>query len=102
MTHIKWPNELGRPVPYEPNWQNEAIRLSILLHSAMLGGAKAETKLALAIEALRFYADVRNYDDGIVGTTHEAPVWSESDFTQFEWDNGDIARSVLAELEKTE
>jgi hypothetical protein len=52
MTHIKWPNELGRPVPYEPNWQNEAIRLSALLHSAMLGGAKTHAKLALAIEAL--------------------------------------------------
>jgi hypothetical protein len=24
MTHIKYPDELGRPVPYEPNWQNEA------------------------------------------------------------------------------
>jgi hypothetical protein len=52
MTHIKWPNELGSPVPYEPNWQNEAIRLSILLHSAMRGGAKTHAKLALAIEAL--------------------------------------------------
>jgi hypothetical protein len=62
----------------------------------------AEANLAKALVALRFYADVRNYDDGIVGTTHEAPMWSESDFTQFEWDNGDKARAVLAELEKTE
>jgi hypothetical protein len=63
---------------------------------------EAEAKLAKAVEALRFYADVSNYDEGIVGTTHESPMWSESDFTQFEWDNGDKARAVLAELEKTE
>jgi hypothetical protein len=62
----------------------------------------AEANLAKAVEALRFYADVSNYDDGIVGTTHEAPVWSESDFTEFEWDNGQKARSVLDELEQTE
>lgn len=62
MTHIKWPNELGPPVPrgpdwqkpmqHEANWQGEAMRLSALLHSAMLGGAKTHAKLALAIEAL--------------------------------------------------
>jgi len=57
-----------------------------------------ETKLAKAVTALRFYADVSNYDEGIVGTTHEAPMWSESDFTEFEWDNGDKARAVLAEI----
>jgi hypothetical protein len=133
MTHIKWPNELGAPVPYEPNWHNEAMRQNALLHSAMAGGAAAskraeqlelerdglprvvtdnhvalcraedaEAKLAKAVEALRFYADVNNYDEGIVGTTHESPMWSESEFTQFEWDNGDKARALLAELEKTE
>jgi hypothetical protein len=102
MTHIKYPNELGSPVPYEPNWKKEAMRQNALLHGAMMGSAKAEAKLAKALEALRFYADVRNYDDGIVGTTHEAPVWSESDFTEFEWDNGQKARATLTELEKTE
>jgi hypothetical protein len=57
-----------------------------------------EAKLAKAVTALRFYADVSNYDEGIVGTTHEAPMWSESDFTEFEWDNGDKARIALAEI----
>jgi hypothetical protein len=44
MTHIKWPNELGAPVPYEPNWHNEAMRQNALLHSAMAGGAAASKR----------------------------------------------------------
>lgn len=83
-------------------WQKEALRQNVLMQNAMLGAAKAELKLAKAVEALGFYADANNYDEGVVGTTHEAPMWSESDFTQFDWDNGDKARAVLAELEKTD
>jgi hypothetical protein len=52
MTHIKLPNELGPSVPRELNWQAEAMRLSALLHSAMLGGARAEAKLAKAVAAM--------------------------------------------------
>lgn len=44
MTHIKYPNELGAPVPYEPNWHNEAMRQNALLHSAMAGGAAASKR----------------------------------------------------------
>jgi hypothetical protein len=46
MTHIKYPNELGSPVPYEPNWKNEAMRQNALLHSAMMGSANAEARVA--------------------------------------------------------
>jgi hypothetical protein len=55
MTHIKYPNELGAPVPCEPNWKNEAMRQSALLHSAMMGSANAEaraTQLELERDAL--------------------------------------------------
>jgi len=58
MTHIKYPNELGAPVPIEPNWQNwqnEAMRQNALLHSAMMGSANAEaraTKFELERDAL--------------------------------------------------
>jgi hypothetical protein len=46
MTHIKYPNELGAPVPYEPNWKNEAMRQNALLHGAMMGSANAEARVA--------------------------------------------------------
>jgi hypothetical protein len=109
MTHIKWPNELGAPVPYEPNWHNEAMRQNALLHSAMAGGAaasrraaqlelerdallrvvtdnhvalcraeEAEAKLVKAVEALKNIAHGGGYTDM------------------------QIARAVLAELEKSE
>lgn len=45
MTYIKYPDELGRPVPSGPNWQIEAIRLSALLHEAMIRAEIAEVKL---------------------------------------------------------
>ena len=80
MTHIKYPNEMGRPVPsgpdwqkplphetnwqkplpHEPNWQNEAMRLSALLHSAMMGSANAEaraTQLEFERDALQAKLD---------------------------------------------
>jgi len=72
----------------------EIIRLQSKLEAA-------EAKLAKATETLKFYADVHNYDEGIVGKTYEAPMWAESDITQFEWDIGDAARNMLIELEKT-
>jgi hypothetical protein len=52
MTHIKYPNELGAPVPIEPNWQNEAMRQNALLHSAMMGSANAEAR-AIQLELER-------------------------------------------------
>lgn len=55
MTHIKYPNQLGPPVPHEPNWKNEAIRQNAMLHSAMIGSANAEaraTQLELERDAL--------------------------------------------------
>lgn len=96
MTHIKWPNELGPPVPHEPNWQNEAMRQSALLHSAMLGGARAEAKLAKAVEALKGvvpYWDKAN-PLRLADHHHEG---HDCDRCKF-----DHARTVLAELEKTE
>jgi hypothetical protein len=47
---------------HEANWQGEAMRLSALLHSAMLGGAKAEAKLAKAVAALRAIKEEARYD----------------------------------------
>jgi len=52
MTYIKYPVELGQPVPYEPNWKNEAMRLSALLHEALTRVEAAEDKLAKAVVAL--------------------------------------------------
>ena len=85
MTHIKYPNELGRPVPIEPNWQAEAIRQNRLLHSAMLGGARAEAKLAKAVDIIK----------QVIATAHA------DDY--FAWDTAlDAAIDFIAELEKTE
>ncbi len=62
MTHIKYPDELGRPVPRGPdwqkpmqhqaNWQGEAMHLSALLHEALTRVEAAEDKLAKAVVAL--------------------------------------------------
>jgi hypothetical protein len=62
MTHIKYPDELGRPVPDEPDRQPEAMRLKALLHDAMVVGAKAEAKLAKAVAALRAIKEEARYD----------------------------------------
>ena len=81
----KWPNEMRSPVPYEPNWQNEAMRQIALLHSAMLGGARAEAKLAKAADIIK----------QIIATSHE------DDY--FAWDSAlDAAIDFIATLEKTE
>lgn len=63
MTHIKWPNELGPPVPHEPNWQNEALRQNALLHSAMLGGAREAAKLARAVDIIKQIIATIHADD---------------------------------------
>jgi hypothetical protein len=82
----------------EADWQSDAMHQNKLLHDALTRAETAEANLAKAVAALRFYADVSNYEEGIVGTTHVAPMWSESDYTEFEWDNGDNARKALAEI----
>lgn len=97
MTHIKYPNHLGdpmpsysnwkTPVPHDTNWQAEAMRQNRLLHDAMLRAAKAEAKLAKAYDIIaRIVAiapDGDEYDD--------------------EWHmTYDAAKNLLAELEKTE
>ena len=80
----KWPNELGPPVPYEPNWQGEAMRLSALLHNALTRAATAEAKLARAVETLRVIA--------------EKPIWGRG---MVQWVGGVtiLAVDTLAELE---
>ena len=81
----KWPNEMRSPVPYEPNWQNEAMRQNALLHSAMLGGARAEAKLAKAVDIIK----------QIIATAHA------DDYAA--WDSAlDAAIDFIATLEKTE
>ncbi|CAB4240652.1 hypothetical protein UFOVP3_74 [uncultured Caudovirales phage] len=88
--------ELVKELDYTEGTNDTLIALNQTLEAKL---TECEARLSKTVEALRFYADVSNYDEGIVGTTHEAPMWSESDFTQFEWDNGDKARAALAELE---
>ena len=80
MTHIKWPNELGPPVPHEPNWQNEAMQQSALLHQALSEKRELEIKLDVVLEALKTTLN-------ILKMHHKM---------------GHHARTVLNELEKTE
>lgn len=82
MTHIKYPDELGRPVPYEPNWKNEAIRLSDLLHQA--------------IEGLRFYAEQADYEQQII--VRDCGCCSYSEDPIILDDKGNLARRVLEKL----
>lgn len=116
MTHIKYPNELGAPVPYEPNWHNEAMRQNALLHSAMAGGAAASKRaeqLELERDALlRVVTDnhvalCRAEDAekklakavGIIKhIVNIAPDGDDRRWSQLL----DDAAAVLAELEKTE
>lgn len=65
MTYIKWPNDPTTPLPRDSSWQNEAMRQSALLHSAMLGAAKTEAKLAKAVEAIRVMMDEAEYPDEV-------------------------------------
>ena len=102
----KWPNEMRSPVPYEPNWQNEAMRQNALLHSAMLGVARAEAKLAKAVDALRLVIDA--CDDGKIVLTGAVGVMNvyaqirRSVYNQVPAWPIEEARTVLNELEEAE
>lgn len=117
MTHIKYPNELDAPVPYEPNWKNEAMRQNALLHSAMMGSANAEaraTQLELERDAL-----LRVVTDNHVALTRAEDAEAKlakaaaalrwvvnakglTDPTEYGYSAIKHARATLAELEKTE
>ena len=98
MTHIKWPNELGPPVPHEPNWQNEAMRQSALLHQALSQKIDLEIKLAKAIEGLKFYSEQEDYEEQMV--VRDCGCCSYPEDPIILDDKGNLARKVLAELEK--
>jgi hypothetical protein len=111
MTHIKYPNELGPPVPYHPNWQNEAMRQNALLHSAMTGGAEAEARAAkfeLERDALlRVVTDnhvaLQRAEDAEAKLAKAVAalrqMMEDAEYPDAVWETGE---AVLAELEKTE
>jgi len=100
MTHIKWPNELGPPVPRGPDWQNEAMRQSALLYQALSQKLELEIKLAKASEGLKFYSEQADYEEQLV--VRDCGCCSYSEDPIIIDDKGNLARKVLAELEKTE
>jgi hypothetical protein len=112
MTHLKDLNELGRPVPHEPNWKNEAMRMSALLLSAMTGGAEAEqraAKLELERDAILrvvtdnhvalMRAEAAEYKlEKAVAALEEIGSYDKGPFAGIAY----TARAVLAELEAEE
>lgn len=91
MTHIKYPDGMDVPVPHDSNWQAEALRQNALLYNAMLATAKAEAKLAKAVDALRFLE--------IAATGAGVPHLQERKLLH---EAIRKARAVIAELEKAE
>jgi broad specificity phosphatase PhoE len=69
-------------------WQKEALRQNGLIHNAMLGAAKAEAKLAKAVDALQ-----------TILNRWDTPSWKDAEPTA---DVINRARAMLAELEKSE
>lgn len=67
-------------------WQKEAMRQNAILHNVMMDAAKAEAKLAKAVEALRLVVTAKGLTDPI----------------EYGYDTIVYARAVLAELEKSE
>ena len=76
---------------------SEQDLLRILDHVRNQRNLAEEYKKALEIarEALEFYADPNNYDEGIVGTVVGTPSGDV-----FEADNGNDARRALRQIEE--
>ena len=89
MTHIKYPDGMDAPVPHDSSWQAEALRQNALLYNAMLATAKAEAKLAKAVEALQAVLE-ELFIIGVMGQHQTALQAAEKGL------------ALLAELEKTE
>lgn len=79
---------------------DEAMAAIEMWGAALKGQREAEAKLAKAVEGLKFYAEKDDYEKQVIVRAGGELTYTEEPIILD--DKGNLARKVLAELEKTE